>query len=73
MQPVHVLAQSDGAVAVEAVSDQKDDGALAQQLGIPFALVLSGVTDAADVPKDPAPDAIAADLSELVHSVFDRT
>ena len=39
------------------------DGALAQQLGIPFALVLSGVTDADGVPTDPAPDAVAADLA----------
>ena len=33
------------------------DGALATQLGIPFALVLSGVTSADHVPSDPAPDA----------------
>ncbi len=46
------------------------DGALAAQLGIPFALVLSGVTGKDDVPTDPAPDEVAADLSALVHSVF---
>lgn len=46
------------------------DGALAQQLGIPFALVLSGVTGANAVPTDPAPDEVAADLASLVHSVF---
>jgi HAD superfamily hydrolase (TIGR01450 family) len=49
------------------------DGALAQQLGIPFALVLSGVTDASGVPKDPAPNAVAKDLAELVHQMLDRT
>jgi len=46
------------------------DGALATQLGIPFALVLSGVTTADHVPTDPAPDEVAADLATLVHSVF---
>ena len=46
------------------------DGALAQQLGIPFALVLSGVTDAAQVPTDPAPHSVSPDLSALVQSVL---
>jgi HAD superfamily hydrolase (TIGR01450 family) len=45
------------------------DGALAQHLGIPFALVLSGVTAAADVPTNPAPDFVAPDLADLVRSV----
>ena len=48
------------------------DGALATQLGIPFALVLSGVTSADDVPTDPAPDEVAADLASLVHSRLRR-
>jgi len=43
------------------------DGALARQLGIPFALVLSGVTAASEVPRDPAPDDVAPDLFALVH------
>jgi HAD superfamily hydrolase (TIGR01450 family) len=42
------------------------DGALAEQLHIPFALVLSGVTGPEDVPKDPAPSVVAADLGTLV-------
>jgi HAD superfamily hydrolase (TIGR01450 family) len=46
------------------------DGALAQQLGLPFALVLSGVTDAAQVPTDPPPHSVSADLSALVQSVL---
>ena len=47
------------------------DGALAEQLGIPFALVLSGVTDAGRTcPTDPAPDEVAADLATLVRTVF---
>jgi HAD superfamily hydrolase (TIGR01450 family) len=42
------------------------DGVLAAQLGIPFALVLSGVTGQDAVPTDPAPDQVAADLATLV-------
>jgi ribonucleotide monophosphatase NagD (HAD superfamily) len=48
------------------------DGALATQLGIPFALVLSGVTGAAAVPTDPAPDAVAADFAALVQAALGR-
>jgi glycerol-1-phosphatase len=47
------------------------DGVLARQLGIPFALVLSGVTDAASVPVDPAPGALAPDLVTLVRTALD--
>ena len=46
------------------------DGALAEQLAIPFALVLSGVTGADDVPKDPAPDWVANDFAHLVRTVL---
>jgi HAD superfamily hydrolase (TIGR01450 family) len=42
------------------------DGVLADQLHIPFALVLSGVTGSNDVPKDPAPSVVADDLGTLV-------
>jgi glycerol-1-phosphatase len=48
------------------------DGALAGQLEIPFALVLSGVTAADDVPSDPAPDAVSPDLATLVRTVVER-
>jgi len=48
------------------------DGALAQQLGIPFALVLSGVTDAAHVPTDPAPAEVAQDLADLIQTLLAR-
>jgi HAD superfamily hydrolase (TIGR01450 family) len=44
------------------------DGALADQLEVPFALVLSGVTDRDSVPSDPSPAAVAADLAELVET-----
>jgi HAD superfamily hydrolase (TIGR01450 family) len=46
------------------------DGALAEQLGVPFALVLSGVTTADAVPRDPAPAVVAADLATLAAEVI---
>jgi len=49
------------------VGDRVDtDGALAAALGYRFALVLSGVTTGSDLPVDPAPDEVAADLATLV-------
>ncbi|HET6949015.1 MAG TPA: HAD-IIA family hydrolase [Acidimicrobiales bacterium] len=42
------------------------DGAFAAALGYRFALVLTGVTGAADLPVVPAPDVVAASLAELV-------
>lgn len=42
------------------------DGVFAGRLGVPFALVLSGVTAAGDPPPEPRPDVVAADLAELV-------
>ena len=47
------------------------DGALAGQLGVPFALVLSGVTDGGHVPADPPPAAVAPDLVTLVRTTLD--
>jgi HAD superfamily hydrolase (TIGR01450 family) len=47
------------------------DGALAAQLGIPFALVLSGVTPAAEVPEGAGAAATAKNLVTLVRSVLD--
>lgn len=49
------------------VGDRPDtDGRFARTLGYRFALVLSGVTTAADLPVTPAPDLVAADLAEAV-------
>jgi glycerol-1-phosphatase len=48
------------------------DGALADQLGIPFALVLSGVTSAGHVPADARPASVAPDLVTLVRRTLDR-
>jgi HAD superfamily hydrolase (TIGR01450 family) len=49
------------------------DGALAAQLGVPFALVLSGVTASGRVPDGAGQAATAPDLLTLVRTVFDRT
>ena len=46
------------------------DGLFARVLGFRFALVLSGVTSEADLPVDPAPDVVAADLAALVDATF---
>jgi 4-nitrophenyl phosphatase len=42
------------------------DGRLAVALGVRFALVLSGVTKKEDLPVDPQPAEVAADLAALV-------
>ena len=42
------------------------DGRLAVALGARFALVLSGVTKEGDLPVDPQPAEVAADLASLV-------
>ncbi|HEV3354265.1 MAG TPA: HAD-IIA family hydrolase [Acidimicrobiales bacterium] len=42
------------------------DGLLAVALGVRFALVLSGVTTERDLPVDPQPAEVAADLASLV-------
>lgn len=67
------------ATAIEARADDlramvgdrpSTDGALAQQLGVPFALVLSGVTGPDQVPDDPAPAVTAQDLAALVRTTL---
>ncbi len=45
------------------------DGRFADLIGVPFGLVLSGVTDAA-TPVEPAPARIAADLAALVAQAY---
>ena len=42
------------------------DGGFARALGARFALVLSGVTAAGDLPIEPGPDVVAPDLATLV-------
>ena len=53
------------------IGDRDDtDGALARACGWRFGLVLSGVTTAADLPLDPAPDVVADDLAALVDQLL---
>ncbi|HZB72780.1 MAG TPA: HAD hydrolase-like protein, partial [Acidimicrobiales bacterium] len=53
--------------AVTVVGDRPStDGGFARALGARFALVLSGVTAADDLPVEPDPDVVAADLAALV-------
>ncbi len=47
------------------------DGALAAQLGIPFGLVLSGVTEEGEIPADADPAAVAPDLLQLVQQALE--
>ena len=47
------------------------DGALAAQLGIPFGLVLSGVTRNGEVPAEAGPAATAPDFLRLVQQALD--
>lgn len=52
------------------IGDRPDtDGELAAALGYRFGLVLSGVVDAVDLPVDPVPDVVAADLAALVAAI----
>jgi ribonucleotide monophosphatase NagD (HAD superfamily) len=49
------------------VGDQDaTDLAFGRLLGARTALVLSGITGPADLPLDPPPDVVAADVGELV-------
>lgn len=46
------------------------DGLLAARIGVPFGLVLSGVTGADNVPSEPPVAHVAADLAALVAQVY---
>jgi HAD superfamily hydrolase (TIGR01450 family) len=46
------------------------DGAMAHRLGVRFALVMTGVSDQADIPDDPRPDHVADDLPTLVDELL---
>ena len=49
------------------VGDRPDtDGAFATRLGVPFALVLSGVTGQGDLPVSPPPALVEPDLAAVV-------
>jgi 4-nitrophenyl phosphatase len=46
------------------------DGRFGRRLGATFALVLSGVTKPDELPVDPAPDVVGADLAAVVDQVL---
>jgi HAD superfamily hydrolase (TIGR01450 family) len=55
-----------GELTVVAGDRPDTDGRFAKLVGARFGLVLSGVTSRADLPVEPAPDAVADDLAQLV-------
>lgn len=57
-----LIARRPGTVAAVVGDRPSTDGALARRLGVPFALVLSGVTSRVTDDLDPAPDFVGADL-----------
>jgi glycerol-1-phosphatase len=63
---VRALAAETGKIVMLVGDRPSTDGLLAQRIGAPFALVLSGVTHREDLPVEPEPDQIAADLAALV-------
>jgi 4-nitrophenyl phosphatase len=61
------MGTMDGTDGVILVGDRMStDGLMAARLRVPFGLVLTGVTTAADLPVTPAPAFVAEDLSTLV-------
>jgi glycerol-1-phosphatase len=65
--PMADLVREVGGETGTVVGDRPEtDGAFARTLGYRFALVLSGVTREADLPVEPAPDAVAPSLAALV-------
>jgi HAD superfamily hydrolase (TIGR01450 family) len=60
----------DGQLRAVVGDRSSTDGALAAQLGIPFALVLSGVTREGHVPADAQPAVVAPDLATLVRQAL---
>jgi HAD superfamily hydrolase (TIGR01450 family) len=65
--PMAALARAAAEGPRTVVGDRPStDGAFARALGARFALVLSGVTAATDLPVEPGPDVVAGDLAALV-------
>ena len=64
---VRDLLGSDGVV----IGDRPEtDGRFASTMGYRFGLVLSGVTTSGDLPVDPEPAWIGADLAEIVPTIL---
>jgi 4-nitrophenyl phosphatase len=66
-EPMAELVRSLAGPSGTVVGDRPDtDGRFARTLGWRFALVLTGVTSAGDLPVDPDPDVVAESLAALV-------
>ncbi len=63
---VALVEERVGSVEVMVGDRPSTDGLLARALGARFALVLSGVTRADDLPVEPEPDLVGADLAAVV-------
>lgn len=71
--PMADLVRAVGGEHGTMVGDRPEtDGAFARVLDYRFALVLTGVTRAADLPVDPHPDVVADSLDALVTDHLDR-
>jgi 4-nitrophenyl phosphatase len=67
-----LVAARIGPIAV-SVGDRVDtDGLFAAAIGSRFALVLSGVTSASDLPVTPAPDIVGDDLATVVRQELEQ-
>ncbi len=58
--------EDDGAQSILVGDRPSTDGLMARRLGLPFALVLSGVTGEEEVSLDDPPEFVVADLATLV-------
>lgn len=63
---VQLVKERFGVIEVMVGDRAETDGMMAHRLGARFALVMSGVTEQAQLPVRPEPAAVAADLSALV-------
>jgi HAD superfamily hydrolase (TIGR01450 family) len=71
--PMAGLVRAMGGEHGTMVGDRPEtDGAFARVLDYRFALVLTGVTRAADLPVEPRPDVVAGSLEALVDDHLDR-
>jgi HAD superfamily hydrolase (TIGR01450 family) len=72
-KPHHPMAELVRAIGGDdgtMVGDRPEtDGTFAVELGYRFALVLTGVTGAADLPVEPVPDVVAPSLAALVEGI----
>jgi len=67
---IAAVAERFGPIEVMVGDQPQTDGLLANGLGARFALVLTGVTKASDLPVDPAPDVVAPDLATLISTTY---